>query len=228
MTRINLVPPSELTDQHLFAEYREIRMVPASLARSLRARRADAVLAAIPPRFTLNAGHVTFFYDKGRYLERRYRELMDELDRRGINFTRGIPFDRFAVFADPHFAGDYEPTNDDLRLVRERIALRISERPGFYRYMGQPIDRQIDVRGTARGNRSTPDRYQADGHAAADRHPGRHQADGHEAADRHPGHRQCYRRPGRGRASMRSVPHGRPSQSPVRKSWPVREEPPRR
>ena len=30
MTRINIVEPSELTDQHLIAEYREITMVPGS------------------------------------------------------------------------------------------------------------------------------------------------------------------------------------------------------
>lgn len=38
MTRINLVPPSELMDQHLFAEFREIKMVPRSLHRSIVAR----------------------------------------------------------------------------------------------------------------------------------------------------------------------------------------------
>ena len=37
MTRINLIHPSELTDQHLFAEFREIKMIPKSLRRSLRA-----------------------------------------------------------------------------------------------------------------------------------------------------------------------------------------------
>lgn len=37
MTRINLVPPEELMDQHLFAEFREIKMVPKSLRRSLQA-----------------------------------------------------------------------------------------------------------------------------------------------------------------------------------------------
>lgn len=37
MTRINLVPVEELMDQHLFAEFREIKMVPKSLRRSLRA-----------------------------------------------------------------------------------------------------------------------------------------------------------------------------------------------
>ena len=36
MTRINLVPPEELSDQHLVAEYREIFMVGSSLQRSLR------------------------------------------------------------------------------------------------------------------------------------------------------------------------------------------------
>ena len=36
MTRINLVPPEELSDQHLIAEYREIFMVGSSLQRSLK------------------------------------------------------------------------------------------------------------------------------------------------------------------------------------------------
>ena len=35
LTRINLVEPSELTDQHLIAEYREIFMVGGSLKRTL-------------------------------------------------------------------------------------------------------------------------------------------------------------------------------------------------
>ena len=35
MTRINIVEPSELTDQHLIAEYREIFMVAGSLRRTL-------------------------------------------------------------------------------------------------------------------------------------------------------------------------------------------------
>ena len=35
MTRINIIEPSELTDQHLIAEYREITMVPGSLKRTL-------------------------------------------------------------------------------------------------------------------------------------------------------------------------------------------------
>ena len=75
MTRINLVPPQELMDQHLFAEFREIKMVPKSLARSIAARGVQGVLKRIPPRFTLNTGHVSFFYDKGAYLVERYALL---------------------------------------------------------------------------------------------------------------------------------------------------------
>ncbi len=33
MTRINLVPPSELCDQHLLAEYRELTRIPNLVAK---------------------------------------------------------------------------------------------------------------------------------------------------------------------------------------------------
>ena len=38
MTRINIINVSELTDQHLIAEYREITMVPAALNRTINSR----------------------------------------------------------------------------------------------------------------------------------------------------------------------------------------------
>jgi len=38
MTRINLVNPKELSDQHLVAEYREIFMVGSSLQRSMKSK----------------------------------------------------------------------------------------------------------------------------------------------------------------------------------------------
>ena len=49
MTRINLVPPSELTDQHLIAEYREIFMVAGSLRRTLLSK--DAISGSLKPCF---------------------------------------------------------------------------------------------------------------------------------------------------------------------------------
>ena len=82
MTRINLVPPEELSDQHLIAEYREIFMVGSSLHRSLRSPNWEKTKKSIPKQFTLNKSHVKFFYDKGKYLSERYDELIKEMKRR--------------------------------------------------------------------------------------------------------------------------------------------------
>ena len=75
MTRINIIPVSELTDQHLIAEYREITMIPAALTRTLNSK-SGFIKKKIPDRFTLNTGHVYFFYDKGLYLYNRYDNIV--------------------------------------------------------------------------------------------------------------------------------------------------------
>ena len=56
MTRINIVEPSELTDQHLIAEYREITMVPGSLKRTLVSK-IGYKESKVPKKYTLNTGH---------------------------------------------------------------------------------------------------------------------------------------------------------------------------
>jgi deoxyribonuclease (pyrimidine dimer) len=137
MTRINLIPPVELMDQHLFAEFREIKMVPKSLARSIAARGVAGVLARIPPAFTLNTGHVSFFYDKGAYLVQRYAELRQELDRRGINYNRDSELDPDGTMLAPPWCGHYTPTPQALQIIRSRIAEKIAMKPEWYRYEGK-------------------------------------------------------------------------------------------
>ena len=85
MTRNNLVPREELSDQHLVAEYRENFMVGSSLQRSLRSPNWEKTKKSIPRQFTLNKGHVKFFYDKGKYLSKRYDELIKEMKRRQMS-----------------------------------------------------------------------------------------------------------------------------------------------
>ncbi|WHZ10632.1 MAG: hypothetical protein OJF60_001071 [Burkholderiaceae bacterium] len=124
-------------DQHLFAEFREIKMVPRSLARSLAARGLEEVLRRIPPAFTLNTGHVSFFYDKGAYLRARFELLQLELRRRKIGFNEDSKFDPAGLHrSDPRLNKTYVPTPQALVLVRERIAERIARRPSWYRYYG--------------------------------------------------------------------------------------------
>lgn len=143
MTRINLVPVQELMDQHLFAEFREIKMVPKALARSIAARGVQGVLARIPSRFTLNTGHVYFFYDKGAYLRDRYVQLKQELKRRGINFNAASVFDPDHVMIGKHWSLGYEPDAAALCVIRNRIAEKLQMRPSWYRYEGKVVCGQI-------------------------------------------------------------------------------------
>lgn len=101
-------------DQHLFAEFREIKMIPMSLRRSIMARGVEDVLAKIPREFTLNTGHVSFFYDKATYLFQRYGLLIHELRKRGINFNESSLLDPYNVYgtiaSDTRFMKKYDPT----------------------------------------------------------------------------------------------------------------------
>lgn len=132
MTRINSnLSPRLLKRAHLVAELREITMVPASLRRSLRTKSPETILRSIPPRFTLNAGHVKFFYNKLEFLKTRFNALADEMSRRGFNADR-TRIDAFDGF-DPIWYNRWESDAVDDSIVMERINLRISQKPHLYR-----------------------------------------------------------------------------------------------
>tara|TARA_Y100001934_G_C11802099_1_gene517611 strand:+ start:62 stop:472 length:411 start_codon:yes stop_codon:yes gene_type:complete len=132
MTRINLVLPSELSDQHLVAEYREIFMVGSSLQRSLKSKNWEKTLANIPKKYTLNKGHVTFFYNKGKYLYKRYKLLIKEMKNRGMNPDPKRKF-KTEQWPDELF-NDWEPEPDDYNVIRARIKEKIEMKPDWYRF----------------------------------------------------------------------------------------------
>lgn len=132
MTRINIVPTSELADQHLVAEYRELFMVGSALARTLKSPNRDKSLSSIPEKFTLNTGHVKFFYNKGRYLHKRYDELVEEMKRRGMNPDPKRVFKR-DQWPDELYQ-DWQPDDQELAIVRQRIQERIDAKPDWYRW----------------------------------------------------------------------------------------------
>ena len=131
MTRINIVPVEELYDQHLIAEYREITMVPASLARTLRSKKG-LLLSNIPSRYTLNKGHVYFFYDKGKYLYKRYSEIIREMKARGFSPDSRRSFPK-KIFIDNDLFNDWQPGMSDYRIIRSRINAKINQKPGWYK-----------------------------------------------------------------------------------------------
>ena len=132
MTRINLVDPNELSDQHLVAEYREIFMVGPALQRSLKSPNWNKTKETLPKEFTLNGGHVKFFYNKGKYLQKRYKELIEEMKNRGMNPDPSRTFKR-EQWPDELY-NDWQPDDQELAIVRQRIQERIEQKPNWYRW----------------------------------------------------------------------------------------------
>lgn len=119
MTRINVVPPRELSDKHLVAEYRELpRVFRLSYEWQQRGRPTS-----IPAEYTLGKGHVTFFYDKLGFLIKRHRQLCREMRHRlfVVHFPSPPQFKH-----DADLMKRYEPTPEALRINRERINKRLN------------------------------------------------------------------------------------------------------
>lgn len=132
MTRINIIPADELADQHLVAEYREMFMVGSALQRSIKSPNWKKNKLTWPKTFTLNSGHVKFFYDKGEYLHKRYVELVNEMIHRGMNPDPARTFKRFQ-WPDELY-NDWTPSVSEQDIVRERIRERIAAKPDWYRW----------------------------------------------------------------------------------------------
>jgi hypothetical protein len=78
MARVNVgINPVYLADQHLVAESVEITMITGGLRKN-----GYKVKSPIPPKFKLGEGHINFFKNKIRYLERRLREVNGEMYNR--------------------------------------------------------------------------------------------------------------------------------------------------
>lgn len=128
MTRINCIPVSYLADQHLLAEYNEMAMALASLRRSKVSGRP------LPKRseYTLGAGHVIFFYDKGKYLKRRYSQLVEELLRREYRLDSNRKMEWEVITKD--LDNDWVPDSKAQEINLERIKQRINLKPEWYSY----------------------------------------------------------------------------------------------
>lgn len=134
--RCNIIHPTMLTDQHLIAEKRELRMIPPLLEK--RVKSGKDIRAGIPARYTLGSGHMLFWLDKMRYLSNRYDSLVEEMRRRGFQANPHLTFDlSYATMYG--MDGDWTPTQDDYTIILERIKEKIYQKPGFYRFCGKRV-----------------------------------------------------------------------------------------
>lgn len=113
MTRINVgIDPRELPSKLLLAEHRELKRIPNTISSG------KAIIRNIPIYFTLGTGHVTFFYNKVKYLQRRYQALYEECLNRDFLVTNySSAFDGVPT----KLMNDYIPEEKDRELLIERI-----------------------------------------------------------------------------------------------------------
>lgn len=123
MTRVNVgIDVRELSNQLLFAEYREIIRIPNSILSG----RAKVFESTIPPQFKLGQGHVMFFYNKLQFLRRRHQQLLQMCRHRGINVTdTSSSFEKlYSLQKFRELWGDYTPTLRDRQILLARFAER--------------------------------------------------------------------------------------------------------
>lgn len=125
MVRVNIISPKLLSDQHLLAEHLEIIML-ISYARKNPPKE-------IPARYCLGKGHITFFKDKIRYLQKRHIEIQKEMKKRGFK-----PKAKLSVKGiSKHLLNDWIPVAGDKKIIKKRILWKIRKKPGYYRYYGE-------------------------------------------------------------------------------------------
>jgi deoxyribonuclease (pyrimidine dimer) len=91
------------------------------------------LLSEIPGNFTLGAGHVKFFYDKGNFLSKRFDSLKIELLQRNFDIDPYQRFDPEGYMRNSYCFFDYDPTPEALELIRKRISEKVALKPNWYR-----------------------------------------------------------------------------------------------
>lgn len=127
MTRINTVQPQELTNKHLVAEIYEITRI-YNLVRKAQDRGINQYnykhMLKQPTEYTLGTGHVKFFFSRLDYITKRYYALNAEAKQRGYN-VNPINEQDLVKGIDKWWFGSYTPTEDSIKINRQRIAERL-------------------------------------------------------------------------------------------------------
>ena len=126
MTRINLIPTKELSDQHLLAEYRELP----------RVIKQDLNVSDAPRNYTLGKGHMKWGRLHIQFLLDRYFELCNEMKYRG--FKVNYPHQQLLLYVyanvNIQLLNQYQPTKEDIEVSRNRIIEKLNMKPSWYKW----------------------------------------------------------------------------------------------
>jgi deoxyribonuclease (pyrimidine dimer) len=126
MVRINLINPKYLTDQHLIAEYYELLML-------LGYAKKYPDIKDIPKEYCLGKGHIKFFKNKLKYLEKRHKLIREEMKKRGFKPKLKANLKGYSK----NLCNNWKPCKKDFEIIKKRIIWKIKLKPKFYRYYGK-------------------------------------------------------------------------------------------
>ena len=126
MTRINCIPPKELHDRHLVAEYHELPRVFHLVKNAAAKNKVPKYYEDKFPKYTFGEGHVKFFYSKLRYLAERHIELIAEMINRKMR-PQYENFNSIILGLPKTWYGQWEPSKRDLKLNRAHLAERMKD-----------------------------------------------------------------------------------------------------
>ena len=124
MTRINVVPPQELSDQHLLAEYHEL---PRCIKQKINIDDA-------PGQYKLGPGHMKWAKMHSLWLMYRYASLIQEMKYRGFKAKYTVDDLKLYWYTVEHLSGNlwYEVTPEDIEINKQRLFEKYIEKPNFY------------------------------------------------------------------------------------------------
>jgi len=125
MVRINIINPKYLADQHLIAEYNETLMLLGYVRKN-----PGLEIKKIPENYKLGPGHILFFKNKLKYLDKRFLIIKEEMKKRG--FSSNMDMD-LSIF-DKKLINDWKATDKDKKIIKERLIYKINLKTDYYIY----------------------------------------------------------------------------------------------
>ena len=121
MTRINVIPVQELSDQWLIAEYRELP----------RALKGNFSLKNAPENYVLGTGHIKWARKYALFTHKRMYDIIKEMDYRGFKHTFSADLSKYITL---EMNNDYKVRKADVELNRARLIKKYLAKPSFYRW----------------------------------------------------------------------------------------------
>lgn len=127
MTRINVVPVEELSDQWLLAEYHEL---PRCIKQDID------IDNEVPSSYKLGKGHMKWAKMHSLWLIYRYSELVKEMKYRGFKPSYTVEDLKLYWYHEKHLSGNlwYKVTPEDIELNKQRLLEKYLEKPGYYKW----------------------------------------------------------------------------------------------